>query len=79
MASQNFLKKRKSLWIQGQFRDKEQLIRVAKSQAAGLGMTGKIVVIDIGDYKTDLNGQSVTLESGCEYTTSGGRPKAKIG
>jgi len=71
MANERFLKERKAIWIQRRFRDKEALIKVAKSQAAALGIRGKIIVVDIGNYNPDLDGQSVVVEFGREYTPSG--------
>jgi len=79
MASQNFLKKTKGFFIKGKFWDKEQLIKVAKSQAVRLGAKGKITVVDIGPYISELEGQSVVVEYGCECTTSGsGGQRQKI-
>jgi len=71
MASQNFLKIRKSLLIKGKFWDKEELIKVAKSAAVDIGAKGKIIVVDIGPYNSELKGQSVVVEFGCGYKTSG--------
>ena len=77
MASLNFRKTRKSLLIKGKFWDKEQLIKVAKSAAVRLGAKGKIVVVDIGVYNPDVGGQSVAVEYGCAYKTSGSEAKGK--
>ncbi|MCK4474217.1 hypothetical protein KAU30_00135 [Candidatus Bathyarchaeota archaeon] len=77
MAGQDFQKKTKGLFIKGKFPDKEQLIKVAKGQAARLGAKGRVVVVDIGPYNSELEGQSVVVEYGSEYATSGRRQQAK--
>jgi hypothetical protein len=72
MADDRFMRERKGLFIRGKFLDKEKLIKVAKSQAKALGMKGKIVVIDIGNYNQEIEGQTVVVESsGSEYNTPG--------
>jgi len=77
MAEFRFLKKRKGLFIRGKFLDKEKLIKVAKSQAKALGLKGKIVVVDIGNYKPEIEGQAVVVESlGSGYNTPGSRSKS---
>lgn len=70
MASESLLKERKAVWIKGKFRDKEALIKIAKSVAAEMGIKGKIIVVDIGNYNLDLDGQSVVVEFGSEYNAS---------
>lgn len=77
MADDRFLKERKGLFIRGKFRDKEGLIKVAKSQAQQLGIRGKIIVVDIGNYNPDLDGQSVVVEFfGSEYKSPGSGRKS---
>jgi len=71
MVAERFLRECKGLFIRGKFRDKEELIKVAKSQARALGMKGKIIVVDIGHYNSDLDGQSIIVESGREYNPPG--------
>lgn len=64
----------KALLIKGQFRDKEELIKVAKAETKkAFGVSGKIRVIEIEGYKEHLNGQVVVVEFefGREYTPSG--------
>ena len=77
MAGLDFQKRTKGFFIKGKFPDKEQLIKVAKSQAARLGAKGKIIVVDIGPYNPELQGQSVVVEFGSESTPSGRRQQAK--
>lgn len=67
-------RKRKALFIKGFFNDVEKLIKVAKSEAAKMGMKGKIAVLDIGHYNPVLNGQAIIVEeAGGEYNAQGGR------
>ncbi|MEM3628638.1 MAG: hypothetical protein QXQ94_11350 [Candidatus Bathyarchaeia archaeon] len=71
-------KKRKALFIKGFFNDVEKLIKVAKSEAAKMGMKGRIAVLDIGHYNPLLNGQAVVVEeAGSEYNAQGGRSKSQ--
>lgn len=77
MTENRFLKERKGLFIQGKFRDIEALIKVAKSQAKAIGLRGKIIVVHIGNYNPQIEGQPVIVESsGSEYNTPGGRSKS---
>lgn len=69
-------RRRKALFIKG-FHDAEKLIKIAKSEAAKIGMRGKIVVIDLGHYNPVLDGQAVVVEeTGGEYNTLGGGSKS---
>ncbi|MDH5690605.1 MAG: hypothetical protein OEY81_04160 [Candidatus Bathyarchaeota archaeon] len=77
MAENRFLKERKGLFIRGKFLDKEKLIKVAKSQAKALGLKGKIVVLDLGNYNPEIEGQAVVVESlGSGYNTPGSGSKS---
>ena len=75
MADPRFLKELKGMFIKGRFWDKEELIKVAKSQAEKLGLRDKITVVDLGPYKPDLDGQNVVVE-GSGYNSLGGRRKS---
>ncbi len=55
-------RKTKALFIKGFYKDVEKLIKIAKSEAAKIGMKGKIAVLDIGHYNPTLNGQAVIVE-----------------
>lgn len=78
MAENRFLKERKGLFIRGKFRDKEKLIKVTKSQAKAIGLRGKIVVVDIGNYNPEIEGQAVVVESsGGECNTPGRGARAR--
>lgn len=71
-------RKRKALFIKGFFKDVENLIKVAKSEAAKMGMKGRILVLDIGHYNPILNGQAVVVEeAGGEYNAQGGVSKSQ--
>ncbi len=77
MAENRFLKERKGLFIRGKFLDKEKLIKVAKSQAKALGLKGKIVVVDLGNYNPEIEGQAVVVEFlGSGYNTPGSGSKS---
>ena len=63
--------RRKALFIKG-FHDAEHLIRIAKSEAAKIGLTGKICVLDLGHYIPQIQGQAVIVEEvGSEYAAAG--------
>jgi hypothetical protein len=80
MAENRFLKERKGLFIRGKFLDKEKLIKVAKSQAKALGLKGKIVVLDLGNYNPEIEGQTVVVESlGSRYNALGSGSKSPRG
>jgi len=70
-------RKRKALFIKG-FHNAEKLVKIAKSEASKIGMRGKIIVMDIGQYNPALNGQAVIIEEvGCEYNAPGGGSRVK--
>ena len=70
---------RKAVWIKGKFLDVEELIKVAKSQAAKMGMKGKIIVVDPGKYDPVLDGQPVVLDAfGGGYNTPGSGSKKPL-
>lgn len=63
--------KRKALFIKG-FHDAEKLIRIAKCEASKTGLKGKINVLDLGHYISQIEGQAVIVEEvGSEYTVAG--------
>lgn len=62
---------RKALFIKG-FHDAEQLIRIAKCEAAKTGLKGKISVVSIGNFVPQIQGQAVIVEEvGSEYGAAG--------
>jgi hypothetical protein len=67
--------------VKGRFRDKENLIRVAKAEAKkAFGVLGKIRVVDLESYRDNLNGQVVVVEfGGREYNAPGGGSKSLRG
>jgi len=69
-----FERRRKALFIKGFYDDVEKLIKIAKSEAAKMGMRGRIAVLEIGHYNPLLNGQAVIVEeAGGEYRAPGWR------